>query len=575
MDQNKKKLKFTNHDFSKVNNLLGMFTVPYLGVYGQDYTFFTPIKIFQEENPSSNLINSFPDTLKKNITQFRKNYNVETDYFDITIDGSFILNKFYKTNISHFLRVNTVLHPYIFYNIENVTNREHKTLCFCALFRDGSFVERNSNYISDTGENDCLRIDPNVIISESNKKEVILHDSGEGIPAISPNNMAFLMDLKNNFFSFYIMNVCTYGNQVTKLLISRIVVIMNTEIPIFKILNRAFIGMQKNENFYEKNIKHDNSELNSNINNIEINNNKNYKNIGETNFEFENNFNQNTNLISKVEEKMKFFINQNLVENNLVKIHLDNFLTELSYFENLVKIVFNYIKGFIFAKIIKFFNENKNFITNLKNLQYLKEFTLNLIKTCYENIFFDENFAILNKNSQINFYDILEGENLNHEIDINLFEDIPINKNDNDFGKGFVYENKINDYYPNKSFDIKKNIPNKKQGSDHKIIGEYGFFKFMNFIKMIFKNPDIDNFGLKIFEDYLKYTCDEENYFFLKLIDTYFLFELEKYINICNCYRIYFNEYEIEIPLSDALNKSSINSISREKYSITNRECNK
>ena len=102
-----------------------MFSIPYFGVYANDYTFFTPVNILKKLNPSNQIIKTFPELLKETIQEFRIKFNVDSDFFQITLDGSFIFDKFKQTNFNHYLRVNTVLHPYIFYDLEKL-HRDHR-----------------------------------------------------------------------------------------------------------------------------------------------------------------------------------------------------------------------------------------------------------------------------------------------------------------------------------------------------------------------------------------------------------------------------------------------------------------
>lgn len=504
-----------NYDYSKMNNMLGMLTMPYLGIYGQDYTFFSPIKCFYTKNPNNSLINSLPGKLQENIKNFRKNFNVETDYFDITLDGSFILYKFHRSNITHHLRVNTVLHPYLFYNIDNLTiNREHKTSCFCALFTDQSQVDLNSNYISDTREVDGLRINPEWIITDENNKTVILHDSGDGFPALSPNNMAFLIDLKNCFFSFYLMTVSTYGNKVTKLLISRFTLLINTEIPILKNLNNVFNSMNNSNYLFEK-VK-ENIILNSkseikNINQINLNDDYNSDNVIDIDKKNKNLHDKDINIIEtnkkgiSIEDKqtIKFNVKNLNDKNDITKI--ENFLTGLYYFENTFKVLINFMRGYIVNNIFETLQDieikNSMIKTNTFN-----DFIFNLISVCYENLYYDEYFETLNKNNSINI-----NENLYEHVNFQTIENInsiPIG-----YGKIFEHLNKINDYYPERNFVQKNKIEN--EDSNLKLLGEYGLYKFSEFVKILFKNPNIEKFGIKIFEDYLNIAKEKDNFFFL------------------------------------------------------------
>jgi len=624
-NSNKSKINRINYDYSKMNNMLGMFTTPYLGVYGHEYSFFTPIKTFHKQNPSGSFLETLPEKLQKNLIDFRNRFSVETDYFDIALDASFILNKFHKTNITHHLRVNCVLHPYLFYNVGSLASKsEHKTFVFCALFSDENSLDLNSLYIEDTKENDGLRINPEFIFHDENKKEVILHDSGEGFPALSPNNMGFLMDLKNGFFSFYLLAVLTYGHKVVRLLITRFVVVMNTEVPIFKGFYKAFNSMHKTEYSYEKpNFKSlyiidaNSNSNNSNINklsdsdiqhydinildnadnepvstpevtNSSSNSNKPKKNIENSNSNIRysdiNFFNAGKKKFDRFSsEAIKYDLTS--IDGFESKIKLENFLSELFYFENLFKLVINFIRGFLIAKIHEVFSALGTKSELIKS-DSITSFVLDFIKTCFETLHLDENFELLNKNSQYNFYDLITEEEdevnskaFSHE-NINSIPNSNNSDNNNHADKSFFnHENKINDYYPYKNFEKKfDNIlhigKNDKRDSNHQLIGEYGLFRFYSSINLLFKNPNIDKFGNKLFIDYLNYGKEKRNYAFLKFIDNFFLLELNKVVNICNKYRVFLNEFELNVPLSELQEKSTIRvSKAAENFEITKSEC--
>jgi len=568
---NKNEITNQNYDYSNMNNMLGMLTMPYLGIYGQDYTFFSPIKCFYNKNPNIYLVNSFPEKLQENLRNFRKNFNVEIDYFDITLDGSFIFYKFHKTNITHHLRVNTVLHPYLFYNIDNLTfNREHKTSCFCALFTDQNQVDLNINYISDTGEVDGLRINPDWILNDENNKTVILHDSGDGFPALSPNNMAFLMDLKNCFFSFYLMTVSTYGNKVIKLMISRFTLLINSEIPLLKNLNNVFNLMNNSNYIYEK-VKENmifycKSDIN-NINQFHLNDDNNSDNFIDINTNNKNSNDINFNLYEmnkkgfSFEEKPTIKYNIKNVNHKTDIIKIENFLTGLFYFENTFKALINFMRGFIINNIYKALQDFEIKESMIKTNTF-NDFIFDLISVCYENLYFDELFE--NKNNKFN-------------IDQNIFEDFNFQTNENintipiGFSQIFENQNKINDYYPNRNFENKKKI--ESEDPNLKLIGEYGLFKFSEFVKNVFKSPNIGKFGINIFEDYLNIAKEKENFVFLIFIDNFFIAELDKIINICNRYRLFFNEFGFDIALTSYYNKSKFNSPIVDNVKLTKNEC--
>jgi len=475
--------------------------------------------------------------------------------------------------------------------------------------------------------------------------------------------MAFLLDLKNNFFSFYLMAVTTYGNQVTKLIVTRFVIVMNTEVPILKGFNCAFNFMLNNNYAYEKlNINKNIKEFSKDFvyNNaiiIDVDNHLNSfndiiesssdkisvydiydkhltSNLEITKLHNRKNVNNNINDFANInfyDEKRKIMcesaeaIQYDLINvyNSESKIKLENFLTELFYFENLFKLISNFIRGFLINKIYEAFSSIGS-TNEMTGSDLTNQFVSDLIKICFEIFYFDENFEILNKNSQFNFYDFPHNEEAIWGLDENI-NSIPelINSNNNaKLEKLIIHDNKVNDYYPNRNFakknnsnininynknnnnniinaknpnkinedfnknpnqineDFNKNIYNDnkiknfKVDSNNDLIGEYGLLRFSRFMELLFKNPFIDRFGMKLFYDYVNYSKEKRNFFFLKYIDNFFIVELDKIINICNGYRVLLNEFELNIPLTDLLVKSKTHAPKIEVSKITKSQCN-
>lgn len=225
--------------------LLKMIAVPYFGVYSFNYTFFIPIQVVHTKILTDEIYNNYPQALQTSLHNFVNKFNTEIDYFLVTLDGSFLYSKYshlFKEN--NMFRINLVPHPYIFYDIKQL-GKDHKTVSFNCLYTTEDF---NSGYLREADEYENLKINPENIIDDMNKKEIILHKSEDNCPAISPNNCSFLLNMKNNFFSLYVATAVTYGNKIVKLMIGQYNFILNNEFILFKPLFDNFT------NFNEENI---------------------------------------------------------------------------------------------------------------------------------------------------------------------------------------------------------------------------------------------------------------------------------------------------------------------------------
>lgn len=218
--------------YQKENSLLNMVAVPYFGVYSNNYTFCMPCNVLHSEQISNEIFSQFPENLQKHFIEFQKNYNVDLDYFLVTLDATFMCGK-YAQSESGFLRVNFVPHPYIFYDVSSL-NQDHKTNIFTAIFSE----ESSSNYLKETNEYDGLRINPAKLICDENKKEIILHRSGDNFPALSPNNCSILINTNKVFFTLYNMTLITYKNKIVKCMVAQYNFFLYNDIKLFSpILN--------------------------------------------------------------------------------------------------------------------------------------------------------------------------------------------------------------------------------------------------------------------------------------------------------------------------------------------------
>jgi hypothetical protein len=225
--------------YSKENKLLGMLAIPYFGVYSPNYTFFQPLEIIHSPKLDDKIISTLPYGMRNNISELQESH-VEWEYFSICLDGSYVNKKWGRQNTKQntkFLRINFVPHPYIFYNVTNLSpQNEHKTFIYSMLY---SHSYPNYFY-QESLEADGLRFNREKFIHEDNKKEIILH-SIENSPALSPNNCSFLINTNATFFSFYNMTAITYRNKIVKFMVGQFNVInysnLNLLSPLIKILN--------------------------------------------------------------------------------------------------------------------------------------------------------------------------------------------------------------------------------------------------------------------------------------------------------------------------------------------------
>jgi hypothetical protein len=228
-----------NLQFSRINSLMNMIAVPYLGVYSNTYTFMIPINVLKKNQIAKNSLELFPENLKKHLADLKS--EIEFDHFMITLDGSYLISQHNKTD---FLRMNFVPHPYIFHDIKNL-EKDHHTYIFSCLYSEDPF---HDSYLRETFESDGLRINPEVFMSDQNKKEIILHKSYDNSPAISPNNCSFLINVNKSFFTFYSLTAVTYMNKLVKFSVVQFNIFNHIDVLALSPLLESFIGLHL-ENF--------------------------------------------------------------------------------------------------------------------------------------------------------------------------------------------------------------------------------------------------------------------------------------------------------------------------------------
>jgi hypothetical protein len=223
------------YNYQKENHLLNMIAVPYLGVYSQNYTFLMPCNILHSNKISEKIYNNFPENLKSNYFEINNKYSLDIDYFLITLDGSYLCSKYSNNNPNGVLRLNYVPHPYIFYNV-NSLEKDHVTNIYSCLYAHNG----HENYLKETNEFDGMRINPEKFICDENKKEIILHKSDDNLPALSPNNCAFLINTNKVYFTIYNLTLVTYKNKIVKFMITQFNILLYNDIKLF---SELFIGL--------------------------------------------------------------------------------------------------------------------------------------------------------------------------------------------------------------------------------------------------------------------------------------------------------------------------------------------
>jgi len=122
--------------YKKQCSILNMTAVPYLGVYSQNYTFMHPTSVLQSTLNSDHL-HSLPEKMRESIGELQKSVSLQKpDFFTVHLDGSFLHDKYIKTHSDEFLRINLVLHPYIFQDLNQINqSKDHKINIIPSLYR--------------------------------------------------------------------------------------------------------------------------------------------------------------------------------------------------------------------------------------------------------------------------------------------------------------------------------------------------------------------------------------------------------------------------------------------------------
>ena len=188
--------------YQKKCELLQMFAIPYIGQYSNDYyNFLTPFLTLKSDNPLN-----LPFKIKDRINKLG---NIPFEYFHLTLDSSSIVTR-------NELKLNIVPHPYIFYDFKGVVDKEHKTFVYTCIITD----EDNFNLTVKECPNDYqyIKINPDCDFNDNYlKREIIIHPSEDhNVPAISPNNLNFIVNLNCQLIHFYLILLGTYKNEIVK-----------------------------------------------------------------------------------------------------------------------------------------------------------------------------------------------------------------------------------------------------------------------------------------------------------------------------------------------------------------------
>jgi hypothetical protein len=241
----KKKQTYT---YSKENSLLKMIAIPSFGVYSPNYSFYIPFNILYHEKITQNIFNSFPDLMRQHVNDLHNKFKVKFDYFVISLDGGFIHSKYKHNTHEGFLRVNYVAHPYIFYDISNLS-KDHNSYMLSALYTN---LGDSDSYIKEINEESGLKINPEIFLHDMNKKEIILHKSNDNFPALSPNNCAILVNLNLSFFSFYNITAVFYDNKIVKFCVTQFNIFNRND---FLLINPLINSLNKSAIINNENVK--------------------------------------------------------------------------------------------------------------------------------------------------------------------------------------------------------------------------------------------------------------------------------------------------------------------------------
>lgn len=217
INKEKQECQIKNCIYREKCHILRMLSVPTLGIYSDFYSFMNIILVLHQKSMPIHL----PPQLKTSLIELANNHkNMTVDFFHITLDGStFYWDNNERITNNKYLRVNIIPHPYVFYNVD--LSKEHRTKVYLSAFCDLPSFDS----VKDSNENDGVRLNPKCRLDDNMlNREIILHSSKDGIPAISPNNCAILVNLNNQLINFFLVTLVTYQNQIVKCSVTEFVI---------------------------------------------------------------------------------------------------------------------------------------------------------------------------------------------------------------------------------------------------------------------------------------------------------------------------------------------------------------
>ena len=240
-----------NSIFKEYCPTLDLYAMPTFGIYQSDeYQIMNVLSAFH----SSEIPKHLPLFLQKKLEAIEQSYNVKNfSFFHVTYDANEIVcNNKNDWNENKFLRLNVICHPYIFYNCN--LNQEHHSVVYIS-----GFTEDNSFHsIKDSMENDGVRVDLHKWDSEISlndkrfQREVILHSTEHGGPALSPNNCGILINFNNQLIHFYIV-VLGIGlgscDEIVKCCVEEVIIIPNGQQC--KLLNTLYKTVNEYKNIQD------------------------------------------------------------------------------------------------------------------------------------------------------------------------------------------------------------------------------------------------------------------------------------------------------------------------------------
>lgn len=141
-DKTRKILPLNSQILKQQCQLINLITSPYFGIYSTNYEFFIPTLVISKNEINSTIYEELPNSIKSIYNKFNK---VQIDYMILDVDNSFIFNhNKIIGNTLDTLRVNVVIHPYLFYDLKFL-NKDHKSEVLNAIYKESKYDCLNLN----------------------------------------------------------------------------------------------------------------------------------------------------------------------------------------------------------------------------------------------------------------------------------------------------------------------------------------------------------------------------------------------------------------------------------------------